>query len=673
LSDAVLKQEYLNYLKWTEPIALMLALVDDARAVWLVQLALDVDLMLGSRLAGEVQPVVLQKEAVTSVIKEIRKQQVSPTYEIQLLGNTHSDYAVPILLEKLTDDENQNLIFESAFALRELGSQSAIQKLLPLLGHQNQRLVIASLFVLGKLGNEEILPDLQQVLKYTDESIREQAVETLGELGSNTALLDLHEALKDSSSRVREKAIEALGKLGDESVLPELIKIAVEDYAISVEAISLRWTSAKVLGQINPEKASEELFKVLKDEENDEIRQNAAEALGKVGSETAIEPLIAALQDISIAWKVAKALLEIGSKKAVPGLIKALEHSVPCEQAAFALGEIGDDLAVPALINALNHWYPQVREQAVEALGNISDRKAIPKLYELYETLQKDSRNDLKRKVVIALGKLGDGRVRQELLRILDTQVFGSTLYRYDWWKVFEALEKIGDNSVILALIQVLLRAQNPQNRWKAAEALGNLGDEAAIDSLFKALEDNNSTVQWKSAEALGKFKSQQLIPKIFSLLAHQEEPNIRQAAVQVLGYLEDEFAVTALLEALNDLEPIVRYDVAQSLVKLSSSKVKLSVSKALGHFWKSKLLNDGFLHQVRSLKENCKFYNYEIWHEAMQNSNLELKNAEQGTEVGQTTTIFNIKTLNAPNAALNLGGTIHGDQTGTQRHPPKS
>lgn len=668
LSDAVLKREYLNYLKWTEPIALMLALVHDARAVWLVQLALDVDLMLGSRLAGEVQPIVLQKEAVTSVIEEIRNQQVFPTYEIQLLGDTHSDYAVPILLEKLTDDENQNLIFESAFALRELGSQSAIQKLLPLMGHQNQRVVIASLFVLGKLGNEEILPDLQQVLKY-DESIREQAVETLGELGSNTALLDLHEALKDSSSRVREKAIEALGKLGDESVLPELIKIAVEDYAISVEAISLRWTSAKVLGQINPEKATEELFKVLKDEENDEIRQNAAEALGKVGSETAIEPLIAALQDISIAWKVAKALLEIGSKKAVPGLIKALEHSVPCEQAAFALGEIGDDLAVPALINALNHWYPQVREQAVEALGNISDRKAIPKLYELYETLQKDSRNDLKRKVVIALGKLGDGRVRQELLRILDTQVFGSTLYRYDWWKVFEALEKIGDNSVILALIKVLLRAQNPQNRWKAAEALGNLGDEAAIDSLFKALEDNNSTIQWKSAEALGKFKSQQLIPKIGSLLAHQEEPKIRQAAVQVLGYLEDEFAVTALLEALNDLEPIVRYDVAQSLVKLSSSKVKLSVSKALGHFWKSKLLNDGFIHQVRRIKENCKFYNYEIWHEAMQNSNLELKNAEQGTEVGQTTTIINIKTLNAPNAALNLGGTIHGDQSGIQSH----
>ncbi|NEQ29518.1 MAG: NACHT domain-containing protein [Leptolyngbya sp. SIO4C5] len=57
LSDAVLKREYLNYLKWTEPIALMLGLVENkAQALRVVRLALDeVDLMLGARLAGEVK------------------------------------------------------------------------------------------------------------------------------------------------------------------------------------------------------------------------------------------------------------------------------------------------------------------------------------------------------------------------------------------------------------------------------------------------------------------------------------------------------------------------------------------------------------------------------------------------------------------------------------------
>ncbi|NJR19452.1 MAG: NACHT domain-containing protein [Calothrix sp. CSU_2_0] len=56
LSDRTLQRDYLNLLKWTESIAIVLALVEDeGQAVHIVQLALDVDLMLGSRLAGEVQ------------------------------------------------------------------------------------------------------------------------------------------------------------------------------------------------------------------------------------------------------------------------------------------------------------------------------------------------------------------------------------------------------------------------------------------------------------------------------------------------------------------------------------------------------------------------------------------------------------------------------------------
>jgi predicted NACHT family NTPase len=57
LSDDELKRDYLNYLKWTEPLALMLELVEDeAQAVRVVKLALEVDLRLGARLAGAVKP-----------------------------------------------------------------------------------------------------------------------------------------------------------------------------------------------------------------------------------------------------------------------------------------------------------------------------------------------------------------------------------------------------------------------------------------------------------------------------------------------------------------------------------------------------------------------------------------------------------------------------------------
>src|SRR4028118_509639 len=164
---------YLNYLKWTEPIAIMLGLPEITEKVekeirTIIELALDVDLMLGARLAGEVK-FQFQEKTVASVIEVIRQQQVSPSYEIQLLGSTHSDYAVSYLLAKFAD-EDQNLILESAFALRELGSASAVRELLPILVCDNQITVIAALFVLGKIGNEEIIPNLQKALRHPSNS-----------------------------------------------------------------------------------------------------------------------------------------------------------------------------------------------------------------------------------------------------------------------------------------------------------------------------------------------------------------------------------------------------------------------------------------------------------------------------------------------------------------------
>lgn len=51
-----------------------------------------------------------------------------------------------------------------------------------------------------------------------------------------------------------------------------------------------------------------------------------------------------------------------------------------------------------------------------------------------------------------------------------------------------------------------------------------------------------------------------------------------------------------------------------QSLVKFSNSRVRLSVTKVLSHPCKRKLLNDGLIYPVQGVKENSKFYNYEIW-----------------------------------------------------------
>ncbi|KAM3110857.1 NACHT domain-containing protein [Phormidesmis sp. 146-20] len=97
LGDEQLKREFLNFLKWTEPVALMLALLEDeAQAVRVVRLALDVDERLAARSAGEVKQE-LQKQTV----ELIDALNVPEWLKAELLEETRSDTAVSGLLKLL--------------------------------------------------------------------------------------------------------------------------------------------------------------------------------------------------------------------------------------------------------------------------------------------------------------------------------------------------------------------------------------------------------------------------------------------------------------------------------------------------------------------------------------------------------------------------------------------
>jgi hypothetical protein len=101
LSDEELKRGYLNYLKWTEPLAMMLELVEDeAQALRVVKLALPVDLRLGARLAGAVKSS-WQEQTVSFVVG----LEIPQLLKIQLLGLTKSDRAIPVLVKALEDGE----------------------------------------------------------------------------------------------------------------------------------------------------------------------------------------------------------------------------------------------------------------------------------------------------------------------------------------------------------------------------------------------------------------------------------------------------------------------------------------------------------------------------------------------------------------------------------------
>ncbi|WP_141105990.1 NACHT domain-containing protein, partial [Nodularia sp. NIES-3585] len=89
LNNKLLQREYLNYLKWTEPLKLMLELVDDgAQAVQVVNLALEVDWQLGARLAGAVKPELQQQ-----TVDLVARLEIPLLFKSKLLDLTESEAA----------------------------------------------------------------------------------------------------------------------------------------------------------------------------------------------------------------------------------------------------------------------------------------------------------------------------------------------------------------------------------------------------------------------------------------------------------------------------------------------------------------------------------------------------------------------------------------------------
>ncbi|MFN6184764.1 MAG: HEAT repeat domain-containing protein [Microcystis sp.] len=449
LRDEQLQWDYLNYLKWTEPMALLLGLLDnETQAKRVVKLGLEIDLKLGARFAGEVN-FKFQKQTVglvlgldvpkrfkvellgltksNQVVNELLKALEDSDEDVrgnavEALANIGSETAIPGLLKAL-EDSHEYVRRKAAEVLAEIGSETAIAGLLKALEDSHEYVRGKAAFALGNIGTETAIPGLLKALEDSDRYVRWNASEALAKIGSETAIAGLLKALEDSdrfvrSRYVRRRAAAALGKIGTETAIAGLIK------ALEHSDGDVRFEAAFALGKIGSETAIPELLKALEDYNNKDVRSHAAASLGEIGTETAIPGLLKALEDSDddVRRKAAEALAEIGTETAIPGLLKALEHSKEYVRgyAAFALGNIGTETAIPELLKALKDSYWSVSWYAAEALGNIGTETAIAGLLKALE----DSDDDVRRNAAFALGNIGSETAMTELIKCLKNPDF---------------------------------------------------------------------------------------------------------------------------------------------------------------------------------------------------------------------------------------------------------
>jgi len=115
--------------------------------------------------------------------------------------------------------------------------------------------------------------------------------------------------------------------------------------------------------------------------------------------------------------------------------------------------------------------------------------------------------------------------------------------------KIVLVLAKIRDLRAIEPLV-VVLKDNDPLVRNAAVEALGELEDKRATGSLLALVRDKESSVL--AIGSLGKIKDEKSVEPLI-LLLQEKDPNIRNAAVKALGEIKDKRAVEPLIALLKD------------------------------------------------------------------------------------------------------------------------
>ncbi len=342
IPDDEFKHYYLNYLKWTEPIALMLSLLEeknDREALQIVQWALDIDLMLGARLAGAVRSG-LQGRSIRLVVQ----LQVCILLRIQLLGETRAEASL-VELYQYMEYSIPSIRKEASEALGRIGSSQGVFALVKALKDSNHDVRWRAADALQKIRSKKVIPHLLALLDHPDFDIRRRSIELLGEIGSEQEVgLLLLKAIEDPDFVVRSSAAEALGRLRVKQAIPALLN-AAQDAEIIVQL-----SAVNALNRINPEN-----FLWLDKVIHHSISSLYPETtLKKIKSERSIAELFVMLQSPNFRWR---------------------------REAAKALGKIVTEQSMIALLSAINDPHYKVRKAVCNSLEKIGNPQSIEQLW----------------------------------------------------------------------------------------------------------------------------------------------------------------------------------------------------------------------------------------------------------------------------------------------------
>ncbi len=395
---------------------------------------------------------------------------------------------------------------------------------------------------------QDVLQALRRLLNKGDELDRCCACRSLGVLGSRDALQELVEHLRDDDIDVCIDAAESLGLLGDPRAVAPLIESLHND-----PDGEIRVSVVGALGRLGGEQAIATLLSLLTSvpedtdwddddawDSNWDVQRKAVQALGYLRVAEAVAPLTALLDEEDAQVDETDTLLALAriGDAGEEVVIQRLQNGTTRERrrAAHALGQSCSPTGARALGRALQDPEPEVRAVAAEALAHNGQGRYLGALL----LLLRDPADEVREIALKMAGKLSS-QVNAEL----DVQ---------------QLLPLLGDPSARV--------------RAAALHALqGHLPDE--LDSETQArmvglLSDAEPMVAAAAIPHASCLKNPDIDAVLLGLLAdEQRDPAVRQQAALALGKRPQtsEEVLTALDNAINDHEPVVRWSALQALM----------------------------------------------------------------------------------------------------------
>ncbi|MEP0918795.1 HEAT repeat domain-containing protein [Leptolyngbya sp. DQ-M1] len=670
LDDERLKWEFLNFLKWTEPIALMLGLLkDEAHALSIVKLGLEIDWMLGARLAGKVCES-LQSKTIDLIVN----QPISEHFRLYLLGMAHSDTMLPLIAEALESEDN-NICLTAVTILANLGTKSALEALVKTLDHKNYDVRRAAAVKLAEVVDQSvsqltISTLIAKLLNKTEApEIRSSCMIALGKTRNQIARCMLQNVISDPLEKaiVRANAANALVEAD-----PQLALIALQK-ALKDKDDTVSWSASLDLGRIGGQTVETILCEALLDE-NSNARMNAAFGLMSINCKTACASLTRALQNELSNAEEPYSLWHLQNLRVVHAnvLIRLIE----------ALGHLECTEASQSLLTLCEHTDLNVQASAIKAIGKIQKKKALPLLENLlngtsYFTDSEDHES-YRRAIFLAqaaaegLGETGCVDALSVLKRALTSP---NILVRAD---VILGLEKLRLKEILPVLLNALGDSAEIV-RESAAMVFDNLGqdfidkdDRQIISALSDYLEDENSTVRKHITQALWRIGGEVGDIAQFIKALKDTENMSRMSAARRLGQIvgkSDEIS-SALLNALEKDEDVgVQTCAAESLGKIANPKLVPQLYQ-LQLVHQREYVSDA----IFAIQEKCEYYDDEVFQnylEAQKADRQTPQNNDLNAITKQTsgTVIMNQPVFNQQNANIGINYAAEGSNPQVTQH----